>query len=987
MLHPQLSRTWLNAVHICAILVGCVHPARGSSPEYFCARTWRSDDGLLDSTVSRVIQDRRGYIWLATGDGLTRFDGWEFKTFDLPPQFAKSGDNIRAFVEEKGPSMLVLPPGGNVLRFNEGSFSLHPISACLQGKSPEDLSLEPDGTIWVGSPEDRMLLRWKNGQAVFFGAADGLDIRPPAFFTFAIDEEGRTWIAGGSFLGFYQEGRLTRFGQTLGNMLTVAPARSGGIWLLADGQLLQLQNGRLVALTTDPPQLPADTFIRHLFEDSTGALWIAAGRRGLYRFAEGKLDKIALAYDDVIFATEDRESNIWVGNRGGGLSVLRRKLLSIYDTEAGLPLKISSSVCEDPAGNIWFANGSGGICRKSGDRSQTVIGNVNANSICPDRHGDVWVGTTDGLYLMPSNLSLPLQKSPAPGWDVRIVFGTSDGDVWIAGRTGGLGVLREGHFQPFSAQEGYAGKRITAISEDPHGQIWVASESGTLGQFIDKRLVNVAMKESLPAFVHAIHVDSAGSIWIGTRRGLLLRQGDRFTRFTKADGLPDDIIMQIQEDNLGNLWFGGHRGYFLVGKDQLHALAEGRTSRIDAMLLGPEDGLTGISPVHGAQPSAWKDRNGVLWFTTNCGIIAIDPALLPIRPAPPPVYIQEVLIDGRTVAASRELGITSGNHRVEFRFAALSYSAPNRVRLRHQLEGVDPEWVDTGITRSASYSHLMPGTYRMRVAAGNGDGTEATLALVVTPRLWQTLWFRAISVLSMIGSIAWIVHRWSQRHQRRKLERLEQENALGRERTRIARDLHDELGSSLSRLTLLVDRLHRRMPEPEFRTVLDQLTLRLRRHSSDLQRVVWTVNPNNNTLECLNAFIGRFAQNFFQGSPIICQIHSAPEIPPRPITPDIQHHFMAIAKESFNNVFKHSKASEVLVETALKDGIFEIRVRDNGIGFNPATRVDSEHNGLRNMQSRAAEIGGELTIRSKPGEGTEVRICMPVETAIKKTPS
>jgi len=239
----------------------------------------------------------------------------------------------------------------------------------------------------------------------------------------------------------------------------------------------------------------------------------------------------------------------------------------------------------------------------------------------------------------------------------------------------------------------------------------------------------------------------------------------------------------------------------------------------------------------------------------------------------------------------------------------------------------------------------------------------------------------------MIGSITWIVHRWSQRQQRRKLERLEQENALGRERTRIARDLHDELGSSLSRLNLLVDRLHRRMPETEFRTVLDQLTLRLRRHSSDLQRVVWTVNPNNNTLACLDSFIGRFAQNFFQGSPITCQIHSANGIPPHPITPDIQHHFMAIAKESFNNVFKHSKASEVMVATVLKDGIFEMLVRDNGVGFNTATRLDSEHNGLRNMQTRAAEIGGELTIQSKPGGGTAVRICLPVEASLKKSPS
>jgi signal transduction histidine kinase len=308
------------------------------------------------------------------------------------------------------------------------------------------------------------------------------------------------------------------------------------------------------------------------------------------------------------------------------------------------------------------------------------------------------------------------------------------------------------------------------------------------------------------------------------------------------------------------------------------------------------------------------------------------------------------------------------------------------VRVRHQLENFDADWVDTAPDRTARYAKLPPGDYRLRVIACNSEGVwnrdGATLALTVLPAWWQTVWFQIGAVLAAMALVAWGARVWSQRKLQARLARLEHEHALEKERARIARDMHDELGGSVTGINLLIQRL-RDGPAPAGNGVVDLLERRVRRLTLELERVVWTVSPKHSTLDQLAVFIERFARNLFADSAMRVRVQGREAIPVRPLNPECQHHVLAVTKEAINNVLKHSHATEVVISMSFADETFALSVQDNGVGFAPEAEEHSERNGLHNMRTRVAEMGGVLEIRSRAGDGTEIAMRVPISSVAK----
>jgi signal transduction histidine kinase len=344
--------------------------------------------------------------------------------------------------------------------------------------------------------------------------------------------------------------------------------------------------------------------------------------------------------------------------------------------------------------------------------------------------------------------------------------------------------------------------------------------------------------------------------------------------------------------------------------------------------------------------------------------------------------IDQVIVDGQAAATTGRLELPPGKHRLEFRFSAISFTAPDKVRMRHRLQGADSGWVETDHVRLANYTGLAPGTYVMTVSACNENGIwnehEPTLEITVIPYWWQTLWFRLITLCLLIISVALIVRYLSELKLRRRLDQLEREHALEKERARIARDVHDELGSSVTGIRFLVRRLTDEDPENSRGRVIEQLSGQTQRLAFDLERVVWSVSPKNDSLDRLAFFVGKFAKNFLGGASIDCLLECPTVIPKRTIAPDIQHHVLSVTKEAINNVLKHSRATQVVVRIEYENDVFKLSIRDNGIGFNLDAPENAERNGLGNMQSRVAEIGGSLTIQSSPSRGTHVRVTVPI---------
>jgi signal transduction histidine kinase/ligand-binding sensor domain-containing protein len=962
--------------------------ATPSDPEYQI-RTWTTDDGLPHNSTTRMVQDHAGFLWFATVGGLARFDGRQFREFQPPPAQQPRGLNIRGLAEERPGTLLLLPTSREVVRFAEGAWTIHPVTSALNERHeiPDDLHVDANGTLWVATARGG-LVRWSADKKIrFFDNPAGPATRARRY-SFATDAAGKSWIASDSLLAWDHEGELENYEHTPPEPILIASGHDGRTWVCTDHSLQRLDHGRLVLESEAVPWSGEFTAVRGAFEDSRGTLWIASYRRGLFCYSGGRFRTIPVPFSTVASVSEDREGNIWLTTDGGGVVQLREKAYRLYNAAAGLASDIVSSVAEDASGRMWLADRTGGLACVEQDGSLRAGDELSrppiySNAVCIDARNRVWFGGgQSGLFRWQPGTSEAPILLPAPRVDLHVLFLARNGDVWFAADPDTVGFYREDQLHLFSSVDGFR-RNIRCIAEDHAGCIWLGTSAGELLCWDGNRCeVFDATRGFPPQPVHVIHADSDNRLWIGTAGGLVLKDGEQFHRLTQAQGLTDDIIMQIVEDDEARLWFAGRRGLFYVAKSDLLAAARSGSEAITSHVFGRNQGLVGLNPTPNYQPAAVKGRDGRLWFATSQGAVVVEPAKLPKNLPSPPVLVDEVLLDGRTLPSTVPLRIPSGRHRVEFRLAALSYTAPEQVLLRHRLEGVDQPWIETGSDRMASYTNLSPGDYLLHVMARNSTGrwnTEgATLALTVVPAWWETAGFRVSGLLLLTALTAWLARTIAQHRLRQRLRRLEQEHALEKERVRIARDLHDDLGASLTELGLMAERLVG-TPAPELSPQLAGLARRTQRLSTELSGIVWTMSPRNGTLDRLAEFIRLYAQRVLRGTPIDCNVKGGEAWPALPLAPDLQHQIVAATKEALNNVLKHSGATEAVIELRYTGGFFEIYIRDNGRGFLLVAAEAADGNGLRNIRARIKEIGGEVSIASTLGCGTQVtlRVALP----------
>jgi signal transduction histidine kinase len=315
-------------------------------------------------------------------------------------------------------------------------------------------------------------------------------------------------------------------------------------------------------------------------------------------------------------------------------------------------------------------------------------------------------------------------------------------------------------------------------------------------------------------------------------------------------------------------------------------------------------------------------------------------------------------------------------------YTALSLTAPEKVRFRYRIDNLDSDWVEAEGRRVAEYPFLPPGQYQFRVTACNEDGiwseSEAGLALICLPALWQTWWFRLLGATMGLSGAGWAVKYWATRRLQRRLTLLQQQHALEKERTRIARDIHDDLGASLTEISLLSDHGQKRLDRPgEVEIDLQRISATAREAVQIADGIVWAVNPRNDSLDHLANYLVHFAEDFFRLTTIRCRLDVPADLPHIHLPMQHRHHLLMGVKEACNNVARHSEASEVWLRMTLADQEFRIMVEDNGRGFRPeSTSEDSD--GLLNMRERMADLGGRLELSSGPGRGTRVKLIAPL---------
>jgi signal transduction histidine kinase len=585
----------------------------------------------------------------------------------------------------------------------------------------------------------------------------------------------------------------------------------------------------------------------------------------------------------------------------------------------------------------------------------------------------------------------------APGLEnlrltVPALLRSREGGLW-AGTLGGLLRYQAGRTNWITEAGSKLLGDVRAIAEATNGAVWFGMAGNGLACLENNQIRLFRQADGLPSdYIECLHFDAAGALWMGTFGGGLGRLKDgKFSVIGREQGLPNSVIGHIEEDDHGYFWMSSHAGILRVSQTNLNDCADGKSPEVHCLVYGINDGLPTIECSEGMQPAGCQTPDGRLWFPTSKGLVVVDPNDVHSNPLPPPVRLEELLVDGQVwTNLSAPLRIPAGRNRLEFRYTGLSFVAPEKVGFKYRIEGLEKDWVDAGSKRQANYSFVPPGDYQFHVIACNNDGvwneTGATLAFTVLPFFWQTLWFRLLAGVLMVLAASAVVWFDARRRMRRRLEKLEREQAVERERARIAKDIHDDLGASLTRITMLSQSARGDTQLPEYLTInLGRIFGTARELTRAMDEIVWAVNPRHDRLDSLANYLSRFAHDYLSAAEIRCRLEVPLDLPPLPVTAETRHNLFLAFKESLHNIVKHAAATEARVELKLAGEMITLQVADNGRGFTaggpghsaPPDRISSG-NGLANMKRRLVEIGGVCEIHRAAGGCTTVTFTTPL---------
>jgi signal transduction histidine kinase len=775
--------------------------------------------------------------------------------------------------------------------------------------------------------------------------------------------------------------------------------KNGGCWRLADGRV---QFWRTNHLERDLGAYPwrADAPPAAACEDENGNLIVGTLGDGVFWFdAAGGFAHInsasGLSHDWALSLCMDNESSLWVGTDGGGLNRVRRSAFSVVQESRK---SVVQSVSADGAGGLWMGlNGGGAIHQKGGVTHSYGFAeglfNLNVWSVFVDNRQRLWAGTWGGLYLFDNQTG---QFNRVFGEDalqqsVLAIYQDRGGRLWF-GTQRGLVCWDEREWKTYTTRDGLSSDVVRAITDDADGGVWVGTVGGGLNRLgSDKIETFRKSQDGLPSDdISSLHTDADGVLWIGTfGSGLARFHKGKWTRYTTRDGLCSNGIGYMIEDGEGFLWIGSNTGLMRVPKKSLTEIADGSTGTLSLRIYGEDDGLPTRECTQGSQPGASRTADGRLWFPTIKGLVSVDAEQLSPNPNPPPVVIESVLVAGREQMTNAlraglpgKIVIPPQREQLEIHYTSLNLAAADRARFGYRMEGYESEWSDAGDSRVVRYPKLPPGDYTFQVTARNEDGVEsrsaATLAITVLPPFWKTWWFRAATVALLLGIVAGVVYFVATKKLQRQLELLRQQEALERDRARIARDLHDQLGASLTQVALLGEMVESDKELPaEVETHGKQISQTARETSHVLDEIVWAVNPQNDTLDGLATYVCKNAQDSLTVAGLRYRLHVPAQLPPLHIAPEVRHNVFLAAKEAVTNIVRHAQASEAWIRMRFDNSHFTLEIQDNGRGADfqkPTTR-----NGLRNMRKRMEDVGGEFSIGPAADGGTVVKLTAPIK--------
>jgi len=978
---------------------------------------------ISDNVITSIFEDSRKQLWIGTVNGYINKFNWNTETFDryfirdyfevelkppggyyeYPLTFSRNMNiTVTSITEDKFGFLWIGTWGNGVIRFNPvNNTALH-----LYNK-PDDINsisfnrvtrvmTSKDGTIWIGTFGNGLnkldFVNQSQGEQISYSVThykhvkdNSKSLTDDRIISLFEDPDKTVWV--GTFSGGLNRLNIDQRSVT--------------------GEDAIFINYRTIENTNN---CLCNNTVMEIVMDNSGYLWIGTFGGGVDRFDissesfvhfyNDPLDPFSLPENDILSLAVDRSGILWVGSHiGEGVTLVRenRAKISLIKNIPGNPNSLNDdvvwSILNDEDGNLWIGTYSGGINRysyKTGkfNAFQHDPGNSNTLSddhvrvIRKDMFDNLWIGTYNGgvnkFNTRTGEFTHYFHSDDDPksisGNQVQDIFIESGSVIWVATFGSGLNKFSFDENSSVSVPlitvyrndpsdtNSISDDRIYDIFKDSNGHLWVGTYGGGLNKMdrITGKFIHYNNDPDNPHSISdnkvmTITEDSNHMLWLGTSGGGLNkfdRELNTFTRYSQKDGLTSAVVYSILEDESKNLWMSTDNGIFKFD------LNNERFTHFDL-----EDGLQSLEFNGG---SYFKDKSGMMYFGGINGLNTFYPDSIRTNLFVPPIVITSInVLNNRIKGDASEIILTYDQNFISFEFASLDYTNPKNNQYGFMLEGLDDDWnyVDAR-RRIANYINLPAGDYTFHVAGTNSDGLwnrgGTSILITITPPFWQTWWYITLMVI-LIGAVIYYLSTIRIKHQL----------AIEKIKTRLAADLHDNVGSSLTEISILSEvAVHKSNDENEIKELrgISDIARQLVDTMSD---IVFVVNPERDSLYDLIIKLKDSYNEFLQSVGISFKVKNIDKTNDIKLPMDYKQNLLLIFKEGINNAIKHSRCKKIVLEANIRGDVIEMILSDNGIGFDELNA--GAGNGIRNMETRANKINGRMKLRSSVEKGTVIR--------------